>query len=199
MGQVHCPNRRSLHLRIDIAFEPEAEPAPATRPASAQEGTSAEPAIVESDSDGWDVLPIGALPPTGSVTRVTQGSPNVLVRRSRHREPGLPRFAPASQLLEPEEWLPSRADLFSPRVRVYVVWSVPGRPEWRGIHYGKGTLAWRQIRSWACSAVPGQRPETVFACIRWQRCWGCDHDQLIRVLFRESESSAAYSGFRWTR
>ena len=183
MGQAQCPNRRTFHLRIEIALGPESEPAPSHRPATAQEGTAADLAVVESDSDGWEALPIGATPFQGSTALPG----------------GIPRFVLSAALIEPVECLPSLQDLFHPRVRVYAVWFVPNQPTWRGIHYGEGNLPWRQIRSWACAAFPLLRPEAVFSLIKWQRCWDCSHDQLIRVLHRESQSSAAYSWFRWAR
>ena len=90
-------------------------------------------------------------------------------------------FLPTAGLVYPVLRVPSASQLADRRNRVYIVWDVPGR-DWSGIHVGRGTLPWRQIRSHAVATQPG-----------WRRAFGCSAEQLRGAFERESQGHSV----RW--
>ena len=131
MGNLVC--RRRLHVSISIDLEPEAEPAPT--PAAEQEGPSASEA--EGEEDRWSVVGEDSSA-VGSVT------PSVgLAYRSQARV----NFRPSRILLTPSQFEPPASIFANRNWRFYIVWSVPGHPEWAGIHCSYGARAWTQINT----------------------------------------------------
>ena len=182
---ISCSRRQNFRVQIIITTEAEPQPEPA--PEREDAASAAEDA-----SDDWETVseprppPIGAAPPAPVVRYVSRQS---LCDAA---------FRPVP-LQYPVEQRPSLNQLLDNRNRVYIVWFVPGQPEWTGIHYGAGTHCWAQLRSWACAAHPELSPTDAFKRLRWIRSLGSNHNQVEAALRRESEGRAVLHYWYWRR
>ena len=151
MGGV-C-SRRSFTFRLHISIETEEEPLP--EPATEAQGAP-EPdrAAGENDtedstsSSDWDVV-AEQLPTVGVQ----------LQRRRGFRASADVHYLHTLQLpLAPVRQVPLHAQLVHRDWRYYIVWEVPGRADWSGIHYSSGALCWGQLRLQASTARPDLPP-----------------------------------------
>ena len=94
-------------------------------------------------------------------------------------EPVIPRGAPAEAGESDEDW--ETVSVFE------------GVVAWSGIHVGRGTLPWRQIRSHAVATQPGLTSAQAFGSIRWRRAFGCSAEQFRGAFERESQGHSV----RW--
>ena len=186
-------SRRSFTVRLQISIEPEEEPL--SEPAAeAQEVPEPEQASGEdttedsTSSSGWDFV-AEPLPPVGVQ----------LQQRRGYRANADARFSQTLQLpLRPVLQVPLHSQLTHRDWRYYIVWEVPGRADWGGIHYSHRALCWTQLRLQASSARPDLTPAIAFKLIRWYRAYGCTLLQLEAAFRRESgQGAGSVNYFLW--
>ena len=186
-------SRRSLTVRLTLSIEPEAEPA--LEPATEAQGVP-EPGQASGDdetedstsSSGWDFV-AEQLPPVEVQ----------LQQRRGYRANADAQFTRTLQLqLRPVLQVPLHCQLVHRDWRYYVVWEVPGRPDWGGIHYSHRALCWAQLRLQASAARPDLTPASAFKLIRWYRAYGCTLLQLEAAFRRESgQRAGTVNYFLW--
>lgn len=59
-----------------------------------------------------------------------------------------------------------------------IVWEVPGRPDWGGVHFSWGSLGGDQIKLHAAAALPHLSPADAIDRIRWVEAIKFTHAQL---------------------
>ena len=186
-------SRRSVTVRLRISIEPEEEPLPV--PATeAQERPEPVPASGDDDtedstsSSGWDLV-AEQLPPVEFQ----------LQQRRGYRANADAQFSRTLQLqLVPVLQSPFPCQLVHRDWRYYVVWEVPGRPDWGGIHYSHRALCWAQLRLQASTARPDLTPAAAFKLIKWYRAYGCSLQQLESAFRRESgQRQGSVNYFLW--
>ena len=182
----NLPRARYHTVRLQVTFGPEAEPL--TEPAIAQEGVAQ--AVLEDDSEDWELVRARQEPIAPAAPAVPPAA--WPAQRSL-------AFTPTPVLLRPVVRYPFIDELLDSRNRVHIAWSLPGHPTWSEIHYRNGSLAWLQLRSWACAAHPELAPTASFKLIRWQRVFGLNHNQLVTALGHESAGEAVVRFWYWSQ
>ena len=180
MGGV-C-SRRSVTVRLHISIEPEEEPVP--EPATEAQGVpepreaSGEEDLEDSTSSAsWDVI-AEPLPPIQVQLQQKRG----------YRASSDARFSRTLQVqLSPVLQVPFSCQLVHRERRFYIVWEVPGRPDWCGIHFSHQALCWAQLRLQASIARPDLTPTLAFKQLRWYRAFGCTFRTSSNPLFDGSQ------------
>ena len=177
------PRRLNVDVRLQVRIEPEAEP-PA-EPASSQEEAAA--AAEEAVDDGFAIV----APTTADRIAATPAP-----ARPFYRNPERANFQVVALRTLPVLQRPTEIELNSPHLRIYIVWEVPGQ-NWAGIHWGRGLVPWRQIRSHAAAHLVDLTPDAAFFAIQWRRALGCNHRQLESSFRAEAEQEAECLYFLW--
>ena len=156
------------------ATEAQGEPGPEASGEGDSEGSTS--------SSGWDFL--AEQPPTVEVPQ--------------HQRRGYRASARGALRLTPVLQVPLHCQLVHRDWRFYVVWDVPGRPDWGGIHYSHHAFCWAQLRLQARLARPDLAPAAAFKLIKWYRAYGCTLLQLEAAFRRESgQVAGSVNYFLW--
>ena len=183
MGGV-C-SRRSLTVRHPISIEPDEELVP--EPATEAQGVP-EPREASGEDDREDSTP------SASWDFVDEQLPPVEVQLQQRRGHRANADAQAPRSLQvqlsPVLQVPFPCQLVHRKWRFYIVWEVPGRPDWCGIHFSHQALCWAQLRLQASAARPDLTLTTAFKLLKWYRAFGCTLQQLESAFRRESGQTA---------
>ena len=189
---VTC-SRRSLTVWLHISIEPEEEPLP--EPAAEAQGAP-EPSEAAGENDFEDSTS------SASWDFIAEPVPHLQVQlqqRRGYRANSDTQFHRTLQLpLVPVRQVPLHAQLVHRDWRYYIVWQVPGRADWSGIHYSHRALCWTQLRLQASAARPDLTPASAFKLIKWYRAYGCTLLQLEAAFRRESgQRAGSVNYFLW--
>lgn len=79
-----------------------------------------------------------------------------------------------------------------------IVWEVPGRPDWGGVHFSWGSLGGDQIKLHAAAALPHLSPADAIDRIRWVEAIKFTHAQLRAAYIQGAglpvETPVRYTG-----
>ena len=150
--------------------------------AAAAQAEAAEGVSVGSSSEGTELVDVDS--PISSSGHAT--ATEVRQERADQARSDL-LFGQAlrsSRLIEPVLQIPLLPQLVHRRWRFFIVWEVPGRPDWSGVHFSFEDLCSEQIRLHAAAALPHLSAADACRRIRWGRAYGCTQAQL-KTAYRQ--------------
>ena len=169
--------------------EIEQEALPLLEPATeAQEGAAvanaeaADVVFVSSSSEETEIIDLDFSDSSSEQTAAVEVRQEVA-----HSTPGaliIGRAICSSGLLEPVLQFPPPSQPVHLSWTYFIVWEVPGRPEWAGVHFSFGDLCSEQIRLHAAAALPHLSSADACWRIRWARAYRCTQAQL-KAAFRQ--------------
>ena len=166
--------------------------------AAAAQAEAAEGASEGSSSESWELVDF-ASPSSSSRPAAATGVSQE--RRDQARSDLL--FGQAlrnRRLFERVLQIPFIPQLVHRHWRFFIVWEVPGRSDWSGVHFSFGDFCSTQIRLHAVAALPHLSAADAYRRIRWCRALGCTQAQLESAYRQEARLPAQTTvRFYWWR